>query len=263
MNKFDQLAGLKTEHEALDGFLSKMVGKVRKVTRKVRKATAKITPKPMRKLVAKVEAEGARADRNGITKKVAIIAAGVGLAFVGGPALMAGMKAAGGLAAKGAALAKTGIIAAAKSGVISTVVKKGLEAKSAKQGAQAAKTQADAELIASQNLAAAIGQMPEFKQIVDQLRSEGYSEQEILAHWVESKAYYQNAIAAASETIRPQIKQNLVANGVPEQYAEDESWVQAHKISTNSVEQVQQEITGKSGTNLLIPAALLLMSFLG
>lgn len=271
MNKFDQLAGFTDSPENLDGFLSKVAGKVRSATRKVRKAVKKVVPKPIRKVIDKVEAEGRRAERSGLTKKLAMVAGGVGLAFLGGPAIMAGLKGAGGIAGKGLALAKAGIGGAIKTGGIMQTVKTGMDYKAAsdqakaieRENAQIAAQESEAELAAGRGIIQAIGEMPEFAQVVQQLRAEGYSDQAILAHWAESSAYYKNAVAAATETIQPQLQQHYIAQGVPPQYAESESWVQGHKIAAEEVGKVRDKATGGGAGTLLIPGAILLMTMLG
>lgn len=265
-NLFDELNGLNVDQN-LDGLLSKVARKVRKATRKVRKAARKITPKPLRKVMNKLEAEGRRMDRKGLTKKLAIVAAGVGLAFVGGPAIIAGLKGAGGIAAKGVGLAAKGIGAA--KGVIgattvSNVVKTGMQYKAAKDQMKMedamATQQAQEELAATRGLTQAIGQTPEFRQVVDELRSQGYSDTEILQHWVESKTYYQSAVAQATQTVYPQIKQSYVDYGMSEDDADTYATVEAHKIATQAVDEVKSKVTGG---NLLLPAALLIFSLMG
>lgn len=272
-NLFDELNGM--ENGQLDGFFSDAAKKVRKKTRKVRKAVKKITPKPLRKIHDKIEAEGRRMDRSGLTKKLAIAAAGVGLAFVGGPAIMAGMKSAGGIVAKGAGLAKAGIASAAKGAAwtttAGTVAKEGLKYKAQKDQAKAmeqqeqayAAQQAEAEEEAAEGLAAAMGETPEFREVVQRLRSEGYSDQEILQHWVESKTYYQNAVAAATDVVQPQIKQDYVHQGYNLEDAEDHSLVEAHEIATRGVDEAKKEIKKGDMSKLIIPALGVALMFMG
>ena len=268
-NIFDQLAGFEDEPDGMGGWLSKINKARKKVTDPIRKAVKKIAPKPLRKIITKVEAEGRRMEDSGLTKKLAIAAAGAATIWFGGPAIMAGLKTVGAGIGTAAGATKTALVGAGKliagaGGTINTV-------KSMTQGApqrqqQPAPTQAQqalyneslAELKAAQGLAQAMGQSPEFKQAVGQLRAQGYSDQEILAHWVESKSFYLNAVQSAQATVFPQVYDNYVSQGMPPSQAHDYATVESYEIAKVGVDEVKKQASG----SIVLPVAALAALFL-
>lgn len=301
LNLFDDVMG--TGDDQLDGWLSDLNKKRKELSRKVRKAVKKVVPKPVAKLMDKVEAEGRRMDESGLTKKLAIVAAGVGLAMVGGPMVAAAFKGAAGagataaagaastavatttataattaaattattsvgLLAKGAALVKAGVGAAAKvaaSGALATGAKVYADYQGAKKEAKvieaqlAAETEAEAQ--ATGQIAQVIGSNPQFKEVVDRLRAEGYSEQAILQHWVESKNYYQAATTQMMQATYPQLYTYATNQGLPPEYAEDYALMESSAIADQAVQQIRSEFAAGDLVKLALPlAALFLMS---
>jgi hypothetical protein len=174
------------------GFLKKALKKVEKGVRTAVKSTAgrmrKISsPIAKKTLPSKVREVGRDLDKKGITK----IAAGIALSFVNPGAGGMLVKAAIGQAAK----------AAVASGAKDYATVKAQEA-GLRQSAQIA-----AELGAAQK------ELPYFQDVVAQLRGEGYTDAEILAHWVESKSYYQQASEMAAQSVQPIVHQAIVDAG--------------------------------------------------
>jgi len=267
LNLFDEYLH---DDEQLNGFLSKIAKGIRNVGRKVRKVVKKVTPKPLRKVIEKVEAEGRRLDKKGITKKLAIAAIGVAGLVVGGPAIAAGLKtaagAAGSIIAKGGALAVKGISAAAtaaKAVGVANLVKTGVSIAQAKQTAQqeayTAADQAYQETKATEQLAQVIGANPKFAEVVQQLRAQGYSDDAILQHWVESKTYYEQAFSAVAETVYPQLYNYGVQAGLPPQAAEYYAASETEQIADEAINKVRSEFTGAP---ILIGAGLLALLLL-
>lgn len=216
-NLFDQLDG---HHEAqMHGLFSKLKKAVKKVGRKIDKARKKI---------------GRKLDKSGFNK----LAAGVALAVVGGPAIVgavskggAAIKAAG-IGAKGLKLATT----ASKALAVANTVK-GATKSSAKVG----RDQTMHNVYVAQQLGEAMGQSPKFKEAVERYRMEGYSDEQILQHWIESKSFYQNAVPAVQKAIMPQMVQQIQAQnpGIPPKLARDVALVESAETADKAVKDLQ------------------------
>lgn len=274
-NVFDQLSGIHDNPE-MGGIFKKLKKAAKKVARKVRKVTSKIGRKVLPSSIRKL---GRKIDKSGLGK----IAAGVALAFVGGPAIMAGVGKAGGLASKGLSVAK-GAIGSVKVGsaakilgsagkLTSTAVKAygGITAAQSAiaqaQGqlpAQASLPQNDvayqqamAEAETARALSAAMGSNSFFRDAVAQLRSQGYSDAAILEHWVESRTYYENAVAQATKAVYPQAKLQYEAAGAPPALAADLATAESFQIANQEVQKVQKEVTNKGMSSALLPVGLI------
>lgn len=261
-NLFDQLAGFDDEPDGMGGWLSKINKKIKKVVKPVREAAKKITPKPLRKIITKVEAEGRRMEDSGLTKKLAIAAAGAATIWFGGPAIMAGLKTVGAGLGTAAGATKTALIGAGKivagaGGTINTVKSMTQSAPQQSQQEAALYNESLANLKVAQGLATAMGQSPEFKQAVGQLRAQGYSDQEILAHWVESKSFYLNAVESAQATVFPQVYDNYVSQGMSPSQAHDYATVESYEIAKVGVDEVKKQASG----SIVLPVAALATLF--
>lgn len=252
MNKFDAGLGYYDGMGGIGSSLKKALKKVGKgiktglssinekrldVRHAAKKITDKIKPDALKKIENKVREVGREADRKGITKLAA--AAALSVVSMGGatPALAAAMA-----AAKGYAVKKLG-----ESGAKDYATVKATE-QQLRNEAQAAAT-----------LGEAVRSLPEFQSIIDGLRAEGYSDADIAAHWVESRAYYETALVAATDAVYPAVLQETVDAGVPAQWQQPIAEQASLDIANNAVKQVQSETTGKSLLPLLaIGAALLL-----
>lgn len=253
-NVFDQLSGIHDGPDGL-GFLKKLKKGIKSAVKSIKKVRSKIAHKILPNSVIKL---GKKVDKAGLTK----IAAGVALAFVGGPAIMAGLKGAGGIAAsaagKAGALIKGGVAAAkTASGVVATVsqIKGG-----AGGDADAAQAEALRQAQISAEVAKAAGANQAFQQAVAQLRSQGYSDEEILNHWIESRTYYEQAVEAATRAVYPQAVQQYQAAGYPNDMAIAYGAQDALNIAETEVKQVQNQA---SGGGLLIPAGIILALLMG
>lgn len=252
-NVFDQLSGIHDGPDGL-GFLKKLKKGIKSAIKSVRKVTSKIAQKTLPSSVRKI---GRKIDKSGLGK----VAAGVALAFVGGPAIMAGLKGAGGIAAsaagKAGALIKGGVAAAkTASGVVATVS----QIKGGGGDADAAQAEALRQAQISADLARAAGSNSAFQQAVAELRSQGYTDEAILNHWIESRTYYEQAVEAATRAVYPQAVQQYQAAGYPNDMAIAYGAQDALNIAETEVKQVQNKA---SGGGLLIPAGIILALMMG
>ena len=236
-NLFDQLDG---HHEAqMHGLFSKLKKAVKKVGRKIDKARKKI---------------GRKLDKSGFNK----LAAGVGLAIVGGPAIV-GAISKGGAAAKAAALGAKGIkIAGTASKTIAAVnAVKG----ATKSGAKVGRDQTMHNVYIAQQLGEAMGQSPKFKEAVERYRMQGYTDEQILQHWIESKSFYQNAVPAVQKAIMPQMVQQIQTQnpGIPPKLANDVALIESTETAENAVKGLQNEQTLKTLLPIGLIASLLLL----
>lgn len=231
MNLFDQ------EHEQLNGYdsslgeLDGLFKSLRKIGRKIDKARRKI---------------GRKLDKSGFNK----IAGAVALAVVGGPAAAGLLKK--GAAAGGALLkSKTAASLAAKA-VASKVQAKTAQAQAQAQQQALEETQRAQQVAA--NLASVMASNSGFAKAVSKYRSMGYSDEQIYQHWLESKAFYVQAVETVQQAIKPQIERQvrvLVRNPkIADKVAEDVSLVEADK----AVKKVQAENSGLA--KMAIPASI-------
>jgi hypothetical protein len=276
-NVFDELNGLYAgdESDELNGLfkklkkgLSKVAKKAREHRRKIDKKLKKFTPKPLRKVKDKLRSVGRKLDKKGITK----VAGAIAIGWIAGPAVFAGLKGAGGMIASkvGAGAVKLGVKggvkgiigAVGKKGVASTLVKTGIKYKMSRdqEKAQIKAMQAQehqAEQLAqhqaqvSENLAAAAGQSPEFAQAINELRAQGYSDEAILQHWVESKSFYMAAVENVAKTIYPQTRSAIIQEGFSPSDATSIAHVESMRIAEEEVKKVQQSFDAKA----LLPIA--------
>ena len=271
-NLFDQLSGIDGP-QSMSGPFSFIEKGIKKAVKSVRKVTSKIAKKV---LPSKIREIGRKLDKSGFNK----IVGGIALAMVGVPAL----GGAGGIAAKGASIASKGLsiaksgigvaakvgAAVAKSSIVKTVATTAVTT-AANAAIQAKQMEAQAAVEASQQAAvkaaqtaqqlnSAMAQNTAFRDAVSQLRSEGYSDDEILQHWLESRTYYDAAVAQATQTVYPQVLQQVEAMGVPHSEAQDIATMESYNIAQKGVNQVKNELSGKS---LLLPLGILALTFLG
>lgn len=262
MNLFDELNGIEEEGTELNGFFKKLKKKVKSAVKSVRNVTSKVGRKVLPSAVRKV---GRQLDKAGITK----IAAGAALMFVGGPAIAAGLKGTklASLGAKGLSLAKSAASAVKLKSVAGGVkTAAGLigSANAYKSKQQQAAQAQQAEQVAQQKvnyagqLAVAAGESPEFAQAVAQFRAQGYSDEQILQHWIESKSYYLAAVPEVAQTVYPQVKQTVLQNGFTGDTANELALQESYRIADEEVKKVQSNATNL--TPLLIGGALLLLT---
>lgn len=231
-NLFDKNLGY-YEGDGL-GFLKKAFKKFREPFRKVGK---KVLPSSVRKI-------GRKIDKTGIVK----IAAGAAALYFAAPLAIGAIKSMGAKAAMGKALTtvKTGakIASAAKS----------LKSVSAAAGGGAAAGAVEGAVMQNANdaleLSRAIGNNPEFAAAVNQLRAEGYSDDEILAHWRESRTAYEATVPEVARTVAPAIYAEARKTGMPVEYAQQFAEEEAMQIADDTVKAQQQ-----GPTNLVLPLA--------
>lgn len=238
-NLFDKNLGY-YEGDGL-GFLKKAFKKFREPFRKVGK---KVLPSSVRKI-------GRKIDKTGIVK----IAAGAAALYFAAPLAMGAIKSMGAKAAMGKALTtvKTGakIASAAKSIKSVSAAAGGGAAAGAVEGAVMQNTQNALEL------SRAIGSNKEFAAAVDQLRAEGYSDDEILQHWRESRTAYEATVPEVARTVAPAVYAEARAAGMPVEYAQQFAEEEATKIAEETVKEQQAPSSG-----LILPLAAAGLMFL-
>lgn len=252
MNRFDQQLGyydnnlggigsslkkaLKKAGKAVKSGVSNINRTRLKIDDKLKPVMTKITPKPIRGVNEKIRKLGREADKKGITKIAAAAAISFFNPVVGG---------------KLASLA----VSAAKAAAV-----KSLQNEAVKDYGEYQTT----KLIDSINtdtarvLRDAVMSVPEFQQVWDALRQEGYSDADIAQHWVESRAYYEGSTQAVADTIYPAVLQQTQQMGVPQEWQQPIAEQVALNIGAEQTEKVQAEVTGKSNIPLLILGAALL-----
>lgn len=241
MNVFDELNGYYDGGDAeLHGLFKKLKKAVKSGVKSVRKVTSKIAKKTLPSEIRRI---GRDIDKSGITK----IAAGAALMMVGIPAI-GGL---GGIGAKAAGIAAKGLttVKSAVGGLkLASVVKGASGAMSVASAAQKYKAQKVAQQAAAETQAAtkqaidfseAVGASPEFAQALHRLRAEGYSDEQILQHWKESKSYYLAAVTQTADVVRPQIFSQAVSAGMPINYATQFADEEALNIAKTEVSKVQ------------------------
>lgn len=248
-NLFDELNGLYSDDEnnELNGLFKKLKKAVKSGVKSVIKVKSKIAKKTLPSEIRRV---GRKLDKAGVTK----IAAAAALMVVGGPAIMAGLKGGIGIAAKSVGFVKSAV-GATKLASIASTVKTGAGIVSTATGLMSQKQAANAKIQmennaaeeairnaqVGSNLAAAIGKSPEFAQAVAQFRAQGYSDEQILRHWVESKSYYLAAVPVVAKTVYPQVQAQVQNAGYAGQDAADIALVESDRIAQEAVKDVQSK----------------------
>lgn len=231
-NLFDKNLGY-YEGDGL-GFLKKLTKKIAKPFKKVGR---KVLPSSVRKI-------GRKIDKSGIGK----IAAGAAALYFAAPLAMGAIKSMGAKAAMGKALTtvKTGakIASAAKSIKSVSAAAGGGAVAGAVEGAVMQNAQNALEL------SRAIGSNKEFAAAVDQLRAEGYSDDEILKHWRESRTAYEATVPEVARTVAPAVYSEARKAGMPAEYAQQFAEEEAMQIAEETVKAQQQ-----GPTNLVLPLA--------
>lgn len=265
-NVFDQLNGLEDGYEEnLGGLFSKIKKRLKKTVKKVRNITSKVGKKVLPSSIRKL---GRKLDKSGITK----LAAGAALFMVGGPAIAAGLKGSkiAAIAGKAVGAAKAGI-GTIKVGSAAGAIKTGAKLYATSQGIKMQQAQANAQIQAQEQAAAqaqydakvslelskAMGASPEFEAAVAQLRAQGYSDDAILQHWVESKSYYQAAVPQVAKTIYPQVLNVAQQSGFTGQDAADLAYSESFKIADQEVKKTQSNASNLTPLLLAAGAALL------
>lgn len=224
MNRFDQ----ELSSCDLSGNIFKSIKKgIKSIVKANTKVMSKIAHKVLPKKVREI---GKDLDRKGITK----MAAGAALMLVA-PTL--GAKAITSAASK--QLIKDG------SGKYITVKGKEAAAKHAKE--------------VGEEILAAVKQLPEFKSVVDQMRAEGYTDEQILLHWAESKQFYLNAANAAANTVMPEVENTVKNMGIPSGQVESVSADISSQIGRKVAKDMQNQVTGKSDLKPLVLGAISLL----
>lgn len=224
MNRFDEgLAGCD-----LSGNIFKSIGKsVKKAVKSVRKVTSKIAHKVLPKKVREI---GKKLDKLGITK----LAAGAALMIVNP---LAGSKLIG-LAGK---VAGKSLIEDGKKQIVTVKAVESAERHAKEVGA---------------GIGEAVRELPEFQSVVSQLRSEGYTDDQILMHWAESKQYYLEASRAAAATVLPAVEGAVRNMGVPSNQVESVAASISSEIGGNIAKDVQNKVTGASDLKPLLLGAI-------
>lgn len=238
-NLFDENLGY-YEGDGL-GFLKKLVKKVAKPFKTVGR---KVLPSSVRKI-------GRKIDKSGIGK----IAAGAAALYFAAPLAMGAIKSMGAKAAMGKALTtvKTGtkLISAANTLKNVSAAAGGGAAAGAVEGAVMQNAQNALEL------SQAIANNREFAAAVAQLRAEGYSDDEILQHWRESRTAYEAAVPGVARTVAPAVYAEARAAGMPVEYAQQFAEEEATKIAEETVKEQQAPSSG-----LILPLAAAGLMFL-
>jgi hypothetical protein len=239
MNRFDQNLGY-YDGDGL-GFLKKAFKKMREPFRKVGR---KVLPSSVRKI-------GRKIDKTGIVK----IAAGAAALYFAAPLAMGAIKSMGAKAAMGKALTtvKTGtkLISAANT------LKNVSAAAGAGAGASAVETAVMQNTDNALELSRAIASNREFANAVAQLRAEGYSDDEILAHWRESRTAYEATVPEVARTVAPAVYAEARKTGMPVEYAQQFAEEEALSIAKEVVAEQQ-----KPTSNLILPLAAMAGLFL-
>lgn len=97
------------------------------------------------------------------------------------------------------------------------------------------------EAAAVEQLALAVGEMPEFAAVIKSLRAQGYTDAEIAAHWASSKAYYETALAATEQVVGPVVAVEAAAAGVPPEQFEAVVGNVTRQVSAAGVRSVQAQ----------------------
>jgi hypothetical protein len=231
MNHFDKNLGY-YEDQNLGGFsLKKAFKKWREPFRKVAK---KVLPSSVRKI-------GRQLDKSGITK---IAAAAAGL-YLAAPLVSGGLKSAAAKKITSAGAKK--LIKSAGTSILKNATKK------TETATTAAVEQSAANALELSN---AIAKSAEFKNVVSELRAAGYSDDEILQHWRESKTAYEAAAAQTAETIAPAIYAQAREAGMVADDARAYAVQESEKIAETVTKQQQ------AGGGSLLPVVAVVASML-
>lgn len=255
MNKFDLGLNGYDLDSGLNGNIFKKIGKavktglssLNKYRKKAdnigRSLTRKVKPKALKKIEDKTRKVGRDLDKKGITK---IAAAAVATYFTAGAT-------SGWLAsAAGKTLARSAISATLKS------------AGRDNQKYQIAKAEAAAESDYQKEIAAYLGQAiaatPQFQAVVDKMRAEGKTDEQILQHWVDSDYFNQQAGGAAVAATYPIVMDQMVSSGIPPQYAQPYALEYATEAAEQGVQEVKNEVSGGADlAKLLLPIGLMII----
>lgn len=252
MNRFDQQLGYYNGMGGIGSSIKKALKKVGKgiktglssinekrldIRHKSKEITAKVKPSFLKDAENKVREIGRDADRKGITKIAAAAVLSVVSFGAASPAVAAAI-----MAAKAYAVKKLG-----ESGARDY------------QKVKTAEAQMEYEAEAAATLAQAVRDLPEFQLVLDELRAEGYTDAEIAAHWVESRAYYESALTAAADAVYPATLLETQQMGVPVEWQQPIAEQAALEIADTAVKQVKSEVQAAAQTPLqkLLPIALL------
>lgn len=263
MNKFDQLSGLAEYDESL-GFLKKLRKKVKKVVKKAAMPVTAVIKKPISSIgkpvtnihkkvftglvTSPLKKVGAPVSRKlidvnkTVVKKLVVnpiqhtakkaspiaanplvqqVALGVAIGAGAGPLAVAGMQMAGKLASSNEA----GKLAKKEQALVN------------KQIAEATKEVADAEYINA----------------VNQMRSDGMTENQIASEWMQSQTYKDAAIPAVAQTLTPIYQAQYRAAGVQNYNEVGEAVAASDAIAV--VDKVQSDFKVEK---MIVPAAALL-----
>jgi len=109
-------------------------------------------------------------------------------------------------------------------------------------------TQMVANLSASANQTAAIAQQistdPQFNLVANTMMAQGATPQQVTDAWTSSQQYAQVATPQIANTILPEIRQQLIAQGVPPVQAAQQAELIAQQTASNTVADIQSQARG-------------------
>lgn len=233
MNPFDTLK----QPQSLQGSFSK---KLKKGLKKVDSTRRKVLKKTLGKKLYAVQSKvGAKIKKNPVAAGVIAVAASVVLSPAAGAAIM---KVA--LAAKKLMTAKN-LVGAAK---VAGAVKKRKQQKAvakAVQKAEAMRNQIDQST-------------PEFGQMVDNLRAQGYSDEQIQQTWAQSQAYVDTTAQAAVQDYSQAAYDHLISQGYSSEDAQTLAPDVAAQWGKDAALTVRSSVAGGGMLVYLVGAGLLL-----
>lgn len=209
--------------------LKELKNAAKSVTKRVGKPIAKVLPKPLVQL-------GSRLDDAGITK----VAAGAALLTLGMPFLS---QSVGAIASKGASIAVKGA-GMVKSGVgaVGAALASGGKASAQVLPESIKVFSSDAIFNArnAQNLMRELGSTPQMQSAINQLLSQGYSPDAVVAELANSNLYRDFAIPQIAQTVHPQIyaaASQVAPQPIAQSYADRKSL----DVAAQAVESVKMD----------------------